>query len=234
MLNVDSEISRLKARLSLSGLPPEVVEDMVNEASSMIHKMIDDSVNEAYNAAADMGYVNGLDEFVKELRVMKFGNSYKVWTESGRTDFSNPPFPMLPKLLKHAEIAKDGSRYKTIPIRQKGALAMTSEQVSREISAERQAIAKARENKPYVSSDRPANFLEMYSTQKERVNRKRQFEKSTAATDFRTASSKQDANSQWMHPGNRADMSGVLNDINRDLEQQINNIVSFVISRYGE
>jgi hypothetical protein len=232
MLNVDSEISQLKSKLTMAGYPNELVNEMAEEASSLINKMIDDSVSEAYNAAAEMGYVSGLDEFVKELRVMKMGNSFKIWTESGSTDFSDPPFPMLPKLLKNANIAKDGTKFKVIPIRDRGAMVMTSDQVTREMNAERQSISKARENKPYAQGDRPANFLEMYSTQKARVDRKRQFEKQTGAVSFRTASSKQDANTQWVHPAKQADMAGVLNDINRDLEKQIDEIVSFVVSRY--
>ncbi len=235
MLSATDEANRLKVRLMTAGHDPEVCESIAKEALIKMNSLIDSALQEAYGAAADMGYLNGLEEFVDDLRIFRYGNTYRVWTDSGETNFTDPPYPMLPGLLKNAKTAKDGSKYKVIPMKEKGSTALTTEQAIKEMNAERQRLKELREDKPYMDQTRPANFIEMYSMQKERTKRLKDAKNTNTAggpVNFKTASSKQDATSKWIHPGKDKDMSPILEDINRSLAVQIDDIIKYVISEY--
>ena len=52
------------------------------------------------------------------------------------------------------------------------------------------------------------------------------------AIAFRTASSKQDPSSKWVHPGKHADMTSVLYNINAKLHDDIDILIQDTIRRY--
>ncbi len=52
---------------------------------------------------------------------------------------------------------------------------------------------------------------------------------SSGEVNFRTASSKQDANTKWVHPGKEGDMTKKLRDINARMGLAIDQIINRVI-----
>jgi len=50
--------------------------------------------------------------------------------------------------------------------------------------------------------------------------------------NFRTASSKQDANTKWVHPGREGDMTQKLRDINARMGLAIDNIIQETIDKH--
>jgi len=147
-----------------------------------------------------------VDDFVQQLRATRFGSDYKIVTNSGQTDFTVPPFPMLPKLLKNAKVAKDGSLYKVIPVKQnpKKKRAITTVDIMRQINESRRASKEA----------------------------KKAEKDSSGEVNFRTASSKQDANTKWVHPGKEGDMTQKLRDINARMGLAIDRIIQDTIDKH--
>lgn len=244
MLDPNAEISRLRQRLRFKGLSDSVVDSICDEAAAEISAttadLLADAMNDAVNAGGDAMSV----DFIDELRAAKFGSSYQITTDSGNTDFSQAPFPMLPRLLKNAKVAKDGSLYKVIPIKQKNTgekasgVAKTTEAAMQNINnARKQAKEeKVNENRGYASQnamkgmDTVAAMQQVSKTRSSKYN-----DKDTEVTvNFRTASSKQDPNTQWVNPGKKADMSGALNNINANLQDSIDRAIDEIIRRLEE
>ena len=142
MIDPNAEIIQLRQRLRFKNLSEGIIDDICDEVSreiSMITSdILADAMNEAVNAGGDIGSI----DFIDEIRAVRTGSSFDIITDSGKTDFTEPPFPMLPSLLKNAKVAKDGSLYKVIPIRQKGNNAKKS--TAKTSEAAYQAIESAR------------------------------------------------------------------------------------------
>ena len=238
MIDPNSEIDRLRQRLRFKNLPETIIDEICDEAARDISRttsdLLADAMNEAVNAGGDIGSTDFLDE----IRAVRSGNSYDVTTDSGRTDFSEAPFPMLPSLLKNAKVAKDGSLYKVIPMRRKGIQqnsAKTTEAAYAKIeSARRQAKEERGETNRGISSPDSMKGMDtiaaMQAMSKSRQKTPKIREKSTEpAIDFRVASSKQDAASKWVHPGRKIDMSSALANINADLHDSIDRAIEEII-----
>ena len=119
MISIDQELDRLRSDLQWKGVDVADVDHVVNLARNDVHDAINDIVDNAMLEAAQIGEAMGADDFVEQLRVVMENGSYSIKTSSGKTDFSEPSFPMLPKLLKNAKTSKDGTLYKHIPIADK-------------------------------------------------------------------------------------------------------------------
>jgi hypothetical protein len=235
---------RLRQRLRFKNLSDSVIDSICDEAAAEISAttsdILADAMNEAVNAGGDAMSL----EFIDEIRAIRSGPSFQITTDSGRMDFSEAPFPMLPSLLKNAKVAKDGSLYKVIPIKQKSSsnsnqtMAKTTEAAMRNINSSRQAAKAEMANENRLHSSPDANkgmstVATMQAINKQRSDKKK--EKSNEPTiNFRTASSKQDPNTQWVNPGRKVDMSGALNDINANLQDSIDRAIDEIIRRIEE
>lgn len=243
MLDANSEIARLRQRLRFKGLSDNVIDSICDEAAAEISdttsNLLADAMNEAVNVGGNVQSV----EFIDELRAVRHGSIFQIATDSGKTDFSQAPFPMLPKLLKNAKVSKDGSLYKVIPIKQKGSsnndsASRATDAAMRNISEARKAAKTdkfAKEQRNYASMDAMkgmSTVAAMQAISKSRTPQHR--DNSGPVINFRTASSKQDANTQWVHPGKKADLSGALNNINADLQDAIDKAIDEIIRRLEE
>lgn len=244
MLDANAELARLRQRLRFKGLSDAVVDSICDEAAAEISAttadLLADAMNEAVNAGGDAMSV----DFIDELRAKKFGSSYEIGTDSGQTDFSTAPFPMLPRLLKNAKVAKDGSLYKVIPLKQKNTgekathVARTTESAMQNINSARQAAKQEsiKEDRSYASQNAMKGMDTVSAMQQVSKTRSSKFnDKDTEVTvNFRTASSKQDPNTQWVHPGKKADLTQPLQEINANLQDAIDKAIDDIIRRLEE
>ena len=235
MLNVTDEVNNLKLTLSMDGVPFYIIDGIEKEVRREIATRTYDALDDAIQKAQEAGEDYRAEDFINELTAVKIGDSFRIGTDSGKTDFSTPPFPMLPKLLKNAKIAKDGSRYKVIPMVKKGTIGLTTESAMGDLNRARADMKSMRGHKKLDPTDRGESFIGLYN--KQRSSGRTTAEKKhtgKGAVDFRTASSKQDANTQWVHPGRNADMTDTLESINNSLFDEVQFIIKDVISRYKE
>jgi hypothetical protein len=227
----------------MKNLSEVVVNEICNEASRDISMMTSDIIADAMIEAVQAGANVGSADFIEELKAVRTGPTYEVITDSGRTDFSDPPFPMLPRLLKSGKVAKDGSIYKVIPMKEKSTgnrLAVTTEAAIANINNARR-IAKEqrdaqRENVRGSLAPDALKGMDIFAAM-QAINRSRQqhIEKETDGAPvkaFRTASSKQDANSKWVMPAKSKDVTTPMRDINMRLHDDIDRAIEDVIRRY--
>jgi len=245
MLDANTEINGLRQRLRLKNLSESVCDQICDEASNDISSQTSDVLADAMNQAINAGGDIMSTEFIDELKSIRSGNGFDIITASGQTDFSEPPFPMLPKLLKNAKIAKDGSLYKVIPIRMKsnatpGRVAVTTEAALQNINDARFRAKEEREAEKESSRSLSPDamkggdiFSTMMSLNTSRTKQVR--ERSTEPViAFKTASSKQDPNTQWVHPGKTKNMSGELREINMNMHDSIDRIIQDTIRVYED
>ena len=239
MLDANAEIARLRQRLQLRNLSSDVIDSICDQAASEISMLTADLLADAMTMAVELG--KDSDDFISEIKAVRSSGSFSIGTESGRTDFSEAPFPMLPKLLKNAKVAKDGSLYKVIPMKNK----TDNKSISNTVESAMVSIENARHlarNKANDDTVRSSNqspdamkgmgtIAAMQNIAKISKNRENS-NKRQAVTSFRTASSKQDASTMWVNPGKEADMSGIIRNINDNLHDSIDIVISDVISKY--
>ena len=171
------------------------------------------------------------------------GPSFEITTDSGRTDFSEPPFPMLPRLLKNAKVAKDGSLYKVIPIKNKTdnkRISVTTEAAYENINNARRIAKEQRDVEREVGQGFGTTdalkgmdtFAAMQSINRSRQKQPKQGQIDGPTINFRTASSKQDPNKSWVHPGKNRDVSGPLREINMNMHDNIDRVIEDIIRRH--
>lgn len=242
MLDANTEIERLRYRLKFKNLNEKLIDEICDEVSRDIQMMTSDILAEAMIEAVDAGAQASSVDFIDELKAVRSGRSVDIITESGKTDFSEPPFPMLPRLLKNAKVAKDGSLYKVVPIRQKSGetkrnMAVTTEAAYRAIEVARRAAKAEREEqdgRAYTSPNAMKGMdtfsaMQAISKSRQKQPKLRQTTDNEPVINFRTASSKQDASTQWRHPGRPVNMGPALNDINDRLHDAIDRAIEEVI-----
>lgn len=249
MIDPNYEIDMLKQRLRFKNLSEPVIDSICADAShdiiSISTDLLADAMEEAVRAGAEAKSV----QFINELRVVQNGNQFAVGTESGRRDFSEPPFPMLPKLLKNAKTAQDGSLYKVIPLRDKsakrssGRMAVTTEAALKNINESRQAAKDLRDElgDDYTTSLTPdalkgmSTFAALQAINDVRKAFPTMKQKSTEPVmAFRTASSKQSPSEKWVHPGREVMMGNVLHEINARLQDRLDQAIMDVIRRHED
>lgn len=189
MFNVEEYAQRLLSRLIESGFQRHEASEICEGFRNAVRYEVDAILTESMSDLVDEGIKKNLKDFAKEVTAYRLGDSYVIATDSGRTDFSVPPFPMLPKLLKNAKIAKDGSRYKVIPVR--------------------------------------STADTMRSINSNNISRSRHTD-----VKFRTASSKQDASTQWVNPGVEGDMRDAIQAVNMDFERRVSEAIQEIASIY--
>lgn len=237
MINPQFEIDRLKQDLLFGGYDHRDIDVIINNVHNDVNAAIANAVVEAMSEASRIGSELGVDEFASQLKAVRMGSTYQIVTESGKTDFSTPAYPMLPNLLKNAKHAKDGSMYKVIPIRERAKLtnvfdAQRNIDESRKIMVE-QAQADIQSG---VSVIKHANAFSGLASAQQYINRKNEIKKNQAAkggqVQFRTASSKQNPSTMWVRPPKDRNLTTILVDINRKLEDDIQSSVLAIVGAY--
>lgn len=212
MVNIFLELEKLKSTLRGKGMEDQFVEDVAAKAETEISLAIRDRLDEAMELAVQSGVQKDSADFINDLRPRP--DAFTIETASGLTDFSDPPMPMLDKLLaKGAKPMKDGSGvYKVIPVgapskQPKPTIASNIFDAQKAISAERYESAVSQYNK-VVPKDSKVNF--------------------------RTATSKQNRQTQWVLPEKKKDFTEDLADINNMLSTDYDEIVMGIIRSYEE
>lgn len=237
------EVDRLKHSLRMAGLPITEVDEIGNLATQDIDSVVYQLVDVYMDRARDIVSQLGGQQLANEIRSVKRGPQFVITTDSGITDFSAPPFEMLPHLLKNGKIASDGSTYKVIPLSPRPQRTLTN--IFDVYKDHNVNARKAQEDRNQKWEDmRASNAIERKSlsfsglAQAKRYLAKRQKannEKSTASggeVEFRTASSKQDPSQSWVIPAKDMDITNILNDINNQLEDETNSAIMFIINEY--
>jgi hypothetical protein len=242
MLDAVTELDRLKNALRLKNLPEHVAQEICREASAEISDMVIDLISDAMSDAVSAGADVNSSQFIQEVMSTRRGQAFEVVTRSGRQDFSEPPFPMLPKLLNNAKVARDGSLFKVIPLKKKSnssSLAVTTEEAFRNINNSRETLKeqrRARIKEGKTGSIDPFEGMEgiapmLASSRGDSVKIK---ETQSGSIDFKTASSKQDANAKWIKPAKNADLTDRLTSINDNLQYSIDDAIEQIIRKYGD
>jgi len=238
MLDAEHELESLRNRLVVSGLSFYEADEICDSASDSIRTAVIDIIADALENAVSSDMSNS-HEFIQQIMSVRSGTLFKITTSSGKTDFSEPPFPMLPKLLTNAKVAKDGSRYKKIPMRKKiseSSLPKTIESAILQINKQREALKeqkneRLRERRGPVK-DPMASIADMQTGQA-KISESRFNNSESVATEFRIASDKQSASDKWVRPGKNADMTEELYRINAELQDRIDGAIRQIIASYG-
>jgi hypothetical protein len=211
MINITFELERLRVTLRNRGLDARTIETIVNKAGREISEAFKVQGDAAMQRAIEAGVEQRSPEFINELILDP--SRMELITESGNTEFTEPPYPMLSKLLQNAKPIKDGSGvYKIIPV---GLASKDRPKVSTNIY---DAMKK-------VNAERAEAARKQYSAI---------IPGGSKATEFRTATSKQDANAKWVKPGRTKDFSEEVRSINRELESTMDEKVRDILQSYME
>lgn len=208
MVNTFFELQRLRAHLIERGIDETTIDNVVSKANEEISAMAHSQGKRAIEQAVQAGIEKESANFINQLRLD--ASSFEVKTDSGELDFSEPPRPQLPFLLKNAKPMKDGSGvYKVIPVGQPGIKPSFAKNIVDEqarISAERAEAAKLQ-----MKAIAPAG-----------------------SRAFRTATSKQDPTQQWVQPAKDKDFTGDVKAINEELQVSMDDSIKDIIEKYME
>lgn len=208
MVNKFFELERLKASLRSRGMEEEAIAIITQRAEAEIDNAIEAKMKAAMDEAVSRGVEKDSAEFINDLRINTA--HYSIDTTSGSTDFSEPPFPMLPRLLQGAKPIKDGSGvYKVIPV---GGPSKKPTQMANIFDAQKA-----------IQAERAMSAKRQYNNVAPK-----------GSVTFRTATSKQNPQEQWVLPAKEKDFSGDLKEINDNLLNELEDIVHGVIREYEE
>lgn len=206
MSDILMHLEILKSHLRDRGLADYEVDAIVQQAQNDINEAMAEKQAVAMDEAINVGVQKGSADFINDLRPSD--DAFELETESGRTDFTLPPYPNLNNLLKNPKVANDGSLYKVIPV---GAPSAPRNIASNIFDAAR-AMDIERKEQAAAQSRTPKNVK----------------------TTFRTASSKQDSTQSWVLPAKEMDFTDDLNQINSELRDTLEIIVTSIINSYKE
>jgi hypothetical protein len=212
MANIFLELEKLRAILKNKGLDARAVETIVSKATREIYEAFEENGDSAMQLAIELGVEQRSPEFINELRLDSINLS--VITDSGNTEFTDPPFPMLDKLLQNAKPMKDGSGvYKIIPV---GSSGTERPKVSTNIyDAAKQ-----------INAERAENARRQYQSVSPKGSK--------GAVQFRTATSKQDATRQWVIPAKTKDFTEDMKTINQELSETMESKIRDILRSYEE
>lgn len=239
MLDAGHELELLRNKLVSRGFSHSEAADICYEASNSIRDAIVDILADTLQDTVTDSENGSSHSFVKEVMATRDGSLFKISTSSGRTDFSEPAFPMLPKILSSAKVSKDGSRYRRIPMRKKlndSSMLKTIENAVKQINQQREQLKaekKARLDKNRGITSDPTDSIGQIKTFITDESDYRFNNSQSSATEFRTASDKQDPNSSWVRPAKKADMSEVISRANMQLQDKIDQAIARILSDYG-
>ena len=211
MSNVLFELDKLRVTLENKGLNSTTIEGIIRNARNEIRDAFIYQGEAAMELAIEKGVEKRSDDFINELRLNAV--HMELTTDSGNMDFSTAPYPNLGNLLRGAKPIKDGSGvYKVIPVGKPGnrpKIASNIYDAQKQIMAERYEAAK-------VAS--------------KAISPKG----SKGGQAFRTATSKQNANSKWVIPAQNKDFTDDVKDLNKELDKTMDDIIAGIIQSYTE
>ena len=212
MVNVNLELFYLRNYLLSKGISDEDVEDIVKSAEMEIGIALKNKLNEAIDTAIERGVEKDSSDFINDL--VARDDSFLIETSSGGTDYSEPPFHMLDRLLTGAvKPMKDGSGvYRVIPV---GAPSLTKKS---------NIYTNIFDAQKAISAERYQKSLQDYNNVRPKDSK----------IKFRTATSKQDRNTQWVIPSKEKDFTEELNEINANLSESRDSIILDIIKEYTE
>lgn len=211
MFNVYFELDRLHTALINKGIDEDVAVRIVEKARSQIDATITEEGQAAMQTAIAEGVAKRSPEFINQLKLNRI--SLALDTDSGNMDFSEPALPMLPFLLQGAKPMKDGSGvYKVIPVGGEGGKPRPN--VSTNIYD-----AWKKEN---------AARIEASQAQYQKISPR------GSKAQFRTATSKQSSQSQWVQPAKDKDFSEVVQGINKELTNSLEGRIRDILREFEE
>lgn len=232
MSNPNQQLSRLENALLARGMSEERVEEICRSASSEINDAVMGIVQQSMTEIEGLGAQAGADKFLDQVKLFTGGDKFRIGTSSGQLDFSEPPFPMLPRLLNNGKVAKDGSVYKTIPVHQDGkrdaqAMATSSMDAANRRQGEIDTARQAMRDKE------PVSMASALAASMKPIGGKPQVWEKGSEVNFRTASSKQNPSKQWVKPARKMDMTDIVEEVNARMQNQIDDVIATILNRYG-
>jgi hypothetical protein len=210
------------------------IEQILDEAAADVNEIILDIIENAVAQTVDYAQEQGIDAFIEDVDVVESGGIYQIWTVSGVTDYSTPERQMLPDLLK-------GRDHVTIPIQPKkkrvrGDIFSVQQERQARLNEARQALMENdRNGRSIRAGEIAARFRSVLASRGPAVRNDRKVAESTGEPpEFRTASIKQDPNTQWVYPAQDLDMTGFIMNINEDIRRTIEDLVPRLIDSYVE
>jgi hypothetical protein len=211
MVNLFLELEKLRSTLRAKGIEDDFIDDIVSKAEVEISLALRERLDDAMDVAVQSGVQKESADFINELRPRE--DAFILETESGITDFSDPPLPMLDRLLaKGAKPMKDGSGvYKIIPV---GGNNNKKPPIHTNIFDAQKA----------VSAERYENAVSQYQKVAPKGSK----------VNFRTATSKQNRSTQWVLPAKEKDFTEDLAQINNLLTESYDDVIRGIIKNYEE
>jgi hypothetical protein len=235
-MSIHLDIERLRFALSRNQVSNIEIQYICDDATSDINEALLSIVSNAISEALNHAINIGADDFIDDVQVLPDSNGlYQISTHSGVTDYSKDKKEMLPHLLKNAETAQDGSRYKVIPIQQKDTRvehSMFSVLQSRQDMQDDARAAlrdRAANRRAGITDVLRANLAKQASAAHIASN---SLHTKSGPIEFKTASDKQDASTAWVIPEKEADMSEYIQDLNRQILDQAREAIRGIVDSY--
>lgn len=213
----------LKVKLDELGFElQEVTDEIARDLVTAVHTLAASTYQKAVEMTA--GRLNSTrQQYINALHMEQEGEG--VWVvyldpEANHLEEGYDAFPMLPKLAMgpKSKVAKDGSRYVVIPLRQRTSAVNPNNAKQADLAARLVSLSKMRkwekvkagvsqatgkyttvERMKHAKDDHP--YLKGLTRVREYKTPGAKEPMSSAYFTFRTASTKQDAQSHWFHPG---------------------------------
>lgn len=212
MANVDLELQYLRSVLTSRGYGSSNVDAIVEKARNDIRQAFQGQAEMAMDQAITAGVDKRSPEFINDLYMDEV--NMRLTTESNNMDFSDPPYPNLANLLSGAKPMKDGSGvYKVIPIgshnEPRKPVSASIYDAAKKVNAERAEAARVQYKKMLPTG-------------------------SKGGKEFRTATSKQNAATQWVLPMQDKDFTETVDSINTQLTSSMDDIIREIIQNYAD
>jgi hypothetical protein len=218
---ISDKINDLKYYLVSKGYSHNEVEDIVQEATqeidSEVRSLVADALSQAENAADSMQAT----EFLDHIDLDTSSGYIRISTDNGQLDFSTPPVPMLPWLLKGAKTSKAGNQYRVVPIGKSEGYSVSTKDVDSGIASVKNGASIA---------DVTAGIAQSFGLSSNKIQRK--LKDPSPASAFRTASTSQEGTGAWMKKATEKDMRPAIDDINHQLRSKIEEVCVNVTNRY--
>lgn len=211
MINISFELDGLRINLLNKGLAPSIVDKIIDNARAEIHEKLKPVLDSALQSAVESGVDKKSAEFINELLIDE--QNMSIRTKSGNVDFSEPPFPMLPKLLVGGKPMKDGSGvYRVIPVGENSS------------SSKKTIASNIFDEQKRINTERAEAAKKTYSS----------IAPSGSKTNFRTATSRQNSATDWVMPAKEKDFTEDLHSINTDIGLSAEEIIKQTIREFED
>ena len=242
MINPDAELNRLRWRLQDAGWDYREIDDIVDDASNDINELILDIVSNGVAEATDYAQDIGAEEFIEEMDIEEAHGFFRIGTISGKLDYSTPKRQMLQDLLQGAEENPEtGIKSKVIPVGSSSKSKVPGDIFS--VMQERQArIDEARATLISNNLDKrsaranvmASRFRDILKQNLVSKRRDQEVRVPTKDIEFRTVSSEQDPETQWVYPAKELDLTGYIMDLNQRMADTMMDVVPRLIDAYVE